>query len=90
MPEDATEIGPQAFAGSDAFERVILPEGIGTIGGRAFADCAGLVYINFPENLDDIAEDAFDGCGTIFAECSEDSAGEEYAEEHGMIIVGNE
>ena len=60
LPSQLVIIDEEAFYGSTAIQKVILPEGIHEIRARAFADCA-IEEISLPSTLEFIAEDAFEG-----------------------------
>ena len=42
LPQALLKIEQQAFIGNDAFEYIVLPDGLETIAEKAFADCSGL------------------------------------------------
>ena len=58
-------IGPSAFRGNVALQRVILPEGLRTIGRSAFQGCVNLVEVTLPGSMEDIGECAFQGCSAL-------------------------
>ena len=68
LPENLTEIGAEAFAGTAA-QVVVLPSGCKSVGSRAFADSKALQYVIVPANAAvDIAEDAFEGSSVTVME----------------------
>lgn len=56
---NVTEIGTDAFNGSQSLTSVVLPSSIKVIGIQAFRNCPNLSSINFPEGLETIYYDAF-------------------------------
>lgn len=64
LPGDVTEIGEEAFAGTD-IQAIDLPENIQQIGARAFADCEKLRVVVIPSADVTIDPTAFEGCGDI-------------------------
>lgn len=59
-----TEIGRQAFTGSD-MEEIILPEGIKKLGMLAFYMCDNLKSIRIPDGITAIDGDVFASCGSL-------------------------
>lgn len=57
-----TSIGDGAFAGSEALERVALPDGVTRLGDGAFADCYSLEEIDIPASVTAVGENPFAGC----------------------------
>ena len=64
LPENVTEIGEEAFAGTGV-QAIDVPENIQQIGARAFADCEILRVVVIPSADVTIDPTAFEGCGDI-------------------------
>jgi len=62
IPENATEIGDEAFAGNTEIKSLIIPDNIMKIGTGAFKNCTGLKSIIIPDNVTKIGDEAFINC----------------------------
>ncbi len=62
VPEGVTIIGPRAFAGNEAIDRIELPDTVREIGREAFAGCVVLQSIVLSNKLEWIEEAAFLDC----------------------------
>ena len=62
LPKSLQSVGWQAFAGSDALEGIIIPEGVASIGSYAFGECIKLSNVSLPSTLESIGNTAFHGC----------------------------
>lgn len=62
VPGTVTEIGSQAFYGSDLLTAVTLPTGLTYIRSSAFSGCTGLTQVNIPQGVTTISDSAFYGC----------------------------
>lgn len=67
IPENVTEIGPNAFRNNPDLENVILSEGITTIGDGAFWGCSKLKTIENTAGLIQIGNSAFSNCEILEA-----------------------
>ena len=54
-----TEIGREAFEGSETLKNVIIPDSVEKIGVGAFANCRSLTHVTFGNGLVEIADSAF-------------------------------
>ena len=77
-PSGLTEIGEEAFAGSQ-FMYVYIGSKVRRIGKKAFAGCTGLKSVHIPDSVTEIADDAFSGCSGFVIICSEQSEACAYA-----------
>ena len=84
LPPELRVIGEEAFYGSTAFDRALLPEKLVEIGPRAFADSA-LQEINLPGSLKAIADDAFENAPLTVVMAPADSYAFQWAVEHGYL-----
>ena len=87
LPQELERIEEEAFMGSTAFDRAVLPEGLVEIGPRAFADSA-LQEINLPSSLEIIADDAFENAPLTVVMAPADSTAFEWAVAHGYLDAG--
>lgn len=71
LPETVKIVEEEAFAGTAAVGKVIIPAGVTEIRSRAFAGSA-VTEVTLPASLTFIAEDAFDGCGELAVNVPED------------------
>lgn len=62
IPDSVTEIGSNAFRGSQKIKEVLLHSNIKKINKRAFYNCKKLENIILPEGLETIGEEAFYHC----------------------------
>jgi hypothetical protein len=60
-----SEIKPNTFAGCEALESIIIPDGVCSIGENAFAECKKLKSISIPQSVTTINGDAFVGCVSL-------------------------
>lgn len=79
------EIGAEAFAGSTAFQQIVIPDAVTAIPARAFANCRNPLVVCIPDSVTSIAEDAFEGVSFVILVCEEGSFAHEYALEHGLL-----
>lgn len=86
LPAQLTIIEEEAFYGSAAIGRVIVPEGVEEIRARAFADSC-LTAIELPASLTMIADDAFDGVSGLTATVMDGSYAKTYCEAHGIAYT---
>ena len=86
LPDGVTEIGSEAFRGTDA-DSYVIPYGIQRIESRSFADLKRAATIVIPDSVTDIADDAFSGSTVKFA-CGSGSAAETFANRHGIEVKG--
>lgn len=86
LPIGTTEIGDEAFRGTDA-EYVIIPNGTASIGSMAFADCYDLKMIEIPASVTSIDDDAFAGCYDLVIRTTEGStAFDKFSDRDGISI----
>ena len=64
LPQNATLIGPSAFAYS-SLKSITIPNGVTSIGGNAFVGCASLVNVTIPEGVTEIPASAFSSCTSL-------------------------
>lgn len=62
LPQNTTEIGPEAFRGDTSIVSAVIPEGTTSIGTSAFADCSALQKITIPSSVVTIGTGVFTGC----------------------------
>ena len=62
IPEWVNQIYPDAFAGCEHLEELVLPKKFGYISSYAFANCLSLKRVKLPDNLWKIGFMAFSGC----------------------------
>ena len=71
VPENITEIGPQAFQGLKKLTSITLPESLTTIGYGAFSGCSALTNIVIPAGVTElptpVSSNAAEG---LFANCT--------------------
>lgn len=60
-----TALGAGAFAGSEALERVALPDGLREIADGAFADCYSLSEVSLPSTVARVGENPFADCENL-------------------------
>lgn len=60
-----TTIGQEAFAYSNDFTGISLPEGLISIGEGAFKGCTGLTSVVLPSSTRSLSNDAFKGCTSL-------------------------
>lgn len=65
IPEEVTQIGSGAFAGSDALTEIVISEGVEEIGWLAFEDCTALTRVALPRSLRSLGGGAFSGCSRL-------------------------
>jgi hypothetical protein len=65
MEGEISEIKPNTFAGCEALESIIIPDGVCSIGENAFAGCKKLESISIPQSVTAISEKAFIGCESL-------------------------
>ena len=65
IPQGATEIGPNAFAGRGALTSVAIPDTVTVVGSGAFSGCGALAGVTLPAALESIGDNAFNGCGAL-------------------------
>ena len=83
LPDDVTEIGEEAFAGTPAVQ-IWLNEKVTSIGSRAFAGSMSLEAIYIPGSCTSIAPDAFENCRSDLVICGhEGTPAKQYAADHG-------
>ena len=85
LPGDVLEIGAEAFAGSAAFQQIVIPDTVTAIPSRAFANCRNPLVICIPDSVTSIAEDAFEGVSFVILVCEEGSFAQEYALEQELL-----
>ena len=86
LPAGLKTIEEEAFV-NGSFQTVKIPDGVQTIGIRAFAGCENLERIIIPDSVETIAPDAFEGVDFLVVYCSAGSYAQQYAREHGIVIV---
>ena len=86
LPAGLKTIEEEAFV-NGTFRTVRIPEGVRTIGSHAFAGCENLERIIIPASVETIALDAFEGADYLVVYCSAGSYAQQYASEHGYMIV---
>lgn len=86
LPAGLKTIEEEAFV-NGSFQTVKIPDGVQTIGIRAFAGCENLERIIIPDSVETIAPDAFEGVDFLVVYCSAGSYAQQYAREHGLVIV---
>ena len=86
LPASLEIIEEEAFYGSYALDRVILPEGVREIRDRAFAN-SGLSKINLPDSLTYISESAFDGPQKVSVSANTGTYAYWWAVNHGYTSV---
>lgn len=90
ISKSVKSIGTNAFEDCKSLKKITLPEGLQTIGDQAFTWCTALTSINIPASVTKIGDKAFYNCGMDLGEgkfvinCTEGTAGEKYAKEHGF------
>lgn len=65
IPEDAREIGKEAFKACSELEEISVPEGVAAIGQSAFLQCAKLSRVRLPASLETIGDSAFADCPSL-------------------------
>ena len=64
FPDTVTEIGENAFAGSD-LQTVSIPDSVTKIGDSAFCECKGLTEVTLPAGLKELGGMAFGKCSGL-------------------------
>ena len=64
FPDTVTEIGENAFAGSD-LQTVSIPDSVTKIGDSAFCECKGLTEVTLPAGLKELDGMAFGKCSGL-------------------------
>ena len=62
VPQGVTEIGENAFSGSENLESIVISDSVKTIGANAFSDCITLTDLNISGSVAEIGLKAFMGC----------------------------
>ncbi|MBR3822977.1 MAG: leucine-rich repeat protein [Kiritimatiellae bacterium] len=62
---EINEVKPNTFAGCEALESIIIPDGVCSIGENAFAECKKLKSISISQSVTTINGDAFVGCVSL-------------------------
>ena len=83
LPAGISEIEEQAFYGSAALDRVVVPDGVKSIGSQAFAG-SSLTSINLPRSITSIADDAFANSPDVKATVKAGSYAMTYCAENGI------
>ena len=65
VPDDVTEICPEAFANNTRIRIVVINENTTKIGERAFAGCSNLFAVVLPDGVEETGESAFEGSGLV-------------------------
>jgi hypothetical protein len=65
LPDTATEIGWDAFAGFASLIDIDVPNGVTILGQRAFSCCFSLVTVRLGSHMEDIGTEAFRSCGNL-------------------------
>lgn len=65
VPDGVTEIGSEAFYGSQNLTEIVLPESVTVIGDGAFRRCSSLTEMVIPNQVAKIGISAFYGCESL-------------------------
>ncbi len=65
IPEDVTEIAPDAFAGCTQLTDISMPDSVDTIGAQAFWRCSSLTSLHFSDKIGSIPESACACCPSL-------------------------
>ncbi len=60
-----TAIAPDAFSGSTAISKIVIPDSVTYIGDGAFADCTELLELELSKNIAEIGKGAFKNCAKL-------------------------
>lgn len=86
LPAGLITIEEEAFI-NNTFRTVQIQEGTQSIGARAFGGCRNLRRVIIPESVNEIADNTFSGTRCLVVYCEAGSYAQQYAEEHGFLIV---